>query len=175
MNLVKYFIVSIFYIIILCLIQISILNPSFIGCFSYIYILFILVYPYNGNNVLFLLLSFFIGYIIDNCLNTGGIHAFSTTLSAFLRRKLLQFFDGKSFIINRKDFSIDELPFIRKTFYIFSLILIHHFSLLILKIFKGTAFSIILLLRTIFDSIFTTILCIVYFFLKKKRNIEKIT
>ncbi|WP_185862149.1 hypothetical protein [Blattabacterium cuenoti] len=168
MNLIKSFFVSVFYIIFLCLIQISIFNPLFLilRCYSYIYILFILVYPYNGNKFLFLFLSFFIGYIIDHCLNTGGIHAFSATLSAFLRTNFLQFFDGKNFI-NRNDFSIYELPFIRKTFYIFSLVFTHHFSLLILEILKGTTFSIIFLLKTIFSSSFTTILCIIYFFFRK--------
>ncbi|WP_238784094.1 hypothetical protein [Blattabacterium cuenoti] len=102
-------------------------------------------------------------------MNSGGIHAFSSTLSAFLRLKFLQFFDGKNFI-NRNDFSIYELPFVRKTLYIFSLVLTHYFSLLILGIFKGNIFNQIVLFRTIFSSIFTTILCIIYFFFKKIKH-----
>ncbi len=168
MNLIKNFVISVFYIFFLCLVQISIFNPLFLflGYYSYIYILFILVFPYNGNKFLFLFLSFLIGWLIDHCMNSGGVHAFSSTLSAFLRLKFLQFFDGKNFI-NKNDFSIYELPFIRKMLYIFSLVFIHHFSLLILEILKGTIFNRILLFRTIFSSIFTTILCIIYFFFKK--------
>ncbi|ACY40041.1 hypothetical protein BLBBGE_003 [Blattabacterium sp. (Blattella germanica) str. Bge] len=169
MNFIKSFIVSVFLIFLLCLIQISILNPLFLGCYSYIYVLFILVYPYNRNRFVFLFLSFLIGCIIDHCMNSGGIHAFSATLSAFLRLNFLQFFDGKNFI-NRNDFSIYELPFIRKTLYIFSLVFTHHFSLLILEILKGTTFSKIILFRTIFSSIFTTILCIIYFFFRKIKH-----
>src|SRR5215469_2540767 len=102
MNLIKSFIISVFYIFFIFLIQISILNPLFLGCYSYIYIIFILIHPYNENKFLFLLLSFLIGWLIDHCMNSGGIHAFSSTLSAFLRLKFLQFFDGKNFI-NRND------------------------------------------------------------------------
>ncbi|WP_185853347.1 hypothetical protein [Blattabacterium cuenoti] len=169
MNFIRNFIVSVFFIFLLCLIQISILNPLFLGCYSYIYVLFILVYPYNRNKFLFLFLSFLIGWVIDHCMNSGGIHAFSTTLSAFLRLNFLLFFDGKN-VINRNDFSIYELPFIRKTLYIFSLVITHHFSLLILEILKGTTLSRIILFRAIFSSIFTTILCIIYFFFRKIKH-----
>ncbi|WP_185857964.1 hypothetical protein [Blattabacterium cuenoti] len=171
MNLIKNFIISLFYIFFLCLIQISILNPLFLflGCYSYIYVLFILIYPYNENKFIFLFFSFLIGWVIDHCMNSGGIHAFSSTLCAFLRLKFLQFFDGKNFI-NRSDFSIYELSFIRKILYIFSLVFTHHFSLLILKVLKGTIFNQIVLFRTIFSIIFTTILCIIYFFFKKIKH-----
>ncbi|WP_238784162.1 hypothetical protein [Blattabacterium cuenoti] len=147
----------------------SIINCLVSGIHSYIYILFILVYPYNSNQFIFLFLSFLIGWIFDHCMNTGGIHAFSSTLSAFLRLKFLQFFDGKNFV-NKNNFSIHELSFIRKTLYIFSLVITHHFSLLILKILKETNFNQIILFRTIFSSIFTTILCIIYFFFRKIKH-----
>ncbi|AGD98485.1 hypothetical protein BLBBOR_618 [Blattabacterium sp. (Blatta orientalis) str. Tarazona] len=169
MNSIKSFLVHVFYIFILCLIQISILNPIFFGWSTYIYILFIFIYSYHGNRFLFLFLSFIIGWIIDHCMNTGGNHAFSTTLSAFFRLRFLQFFDGKNYI-NKSDFSIYELPFIRKILYIFSLVLMHHFSLFILEIFKFVHFNKIILWRTIFSSIFTTILCIIYFFFRKIKH-----
>jgi hypothetical protein len=102
-------------------------------------------------------------------MNTGGNHAFSTTISAFFRLKFLQFFDGKNFI-NISSFSIYELPFIRKTLYIFSLVMTHHLSLFVLEIFKIANFSKIILLKTIFSSIFTTILCIIYFFFRKIKH-----
>ncbi|WP_113738047.1 hypothetical protein [Blattabacterium clevelandi] len=166
---IRIFFIYVFYIFFLFLIQISILNPIFFGWYTYIYILFVLTYPYRGNKSIFLCLSFIIGWIIDNCMNTGGNHAFSTTFSAFFRLKLLQFFDGKNFLI-RSDFSIYELPFIRKILYIFSLVFAHHFSLFMLEVFKVSFFSKIILLKTIFSSILTTILCIVYFFFRKIKN-----
>ncbi|AER40339.1 MAG: hypothetical protein LBQ72_02980 [Flavobacteriales bacterium] len=169
MNFIKNFFVYAFFISFLCLIQISIFNPIFFGLYTYIYILFVLVYPYRGNRFIFLLLSFTIGFIIDKFMNTGGNHAFSTTISAFFRLKFLQFFDGKNFI-NISSFSIYELPFIRKTLYIFSLVMTHHLSLFVLEIFKIANFSKIILLKTIFSSIFTTILCIIYFFFRKIKH-----
>ncbi|WP_185871656.1 hypothetical protein [Blattabacterium cuenoti] len=171
MDLIKSFIISVFYIFFLCLIQISILNPLllFLGCYSYVYILFVLVYPYNRNKFIFLFLSFLIGWMIDCCMNSGGIHAFSSTLSSFLRLKFLQFFDGKNFI-NRHDFSIYEIPFIRKILYTFSLVFIHHFSLFTLEVINSGIFNRVVLFRTIFSSIFTTVLCIIYFFFKKVKH-----
>ncbi|WP_238786204.1 hypothetical protein [Blattabacterium cuenoti] len=104
-------------------------------------------------------------------MNTGGVHAFSTTLSAFLRVNFLQFFDGKNFNnLNRNNFSIYELPFIRKIFYIFSLVITHHFSLFLLESLKTNFFNKIFLLKTIFSSSFTTILCIIYFFFRKRKH-----
>ncbi|WP_185876844.1 hypothetical protein [Blattabacterium cuenoti] len=173
MNFIKNFIFSIFFIFLLCLIQILMINPLLIGYYgyySYIYVLFILVYPYNRNKFLFLLLSFLIGWIIDNCMNSGGIHAFSSTLSAFLRVNFLRFLDGKRFLTNRNRFSIYKLSFIKTVLYIFLLVITHNFSLLILETFKETSFNKIILFRTIFSSIFTTILCIIYFFFRKIRS-----
>ncbi|WP_238858472.1 hypothetical protein [Blattabacterium cuenoti] len=112
------------------------------------------------------MLSFFLGLIIDNCMNTGGIHAFSITFSAYLRLNFLKFFDGNNFKI-QSDFSIYQLPFIRKIFYIFSLVFIHHFFLFILETLQVHQFQKIFLLRTILCSIFTTILCNIYFFFRK--------
>ncbi len=171
MNFLKNFFFSVFSIFFICLIQISVFNYYIILDWytSYIYIIFILTYSYHENRFVFLFLSFMIGWIIDHCMNSGGIHAFSTTLSAFFRLKFLQFFEGKNFLY-KSDFSVYELPFIRKFFYIFSLIITHHFSLLILEILKLSCFNKIILLKTIFSSIFTTILCIIYFFLRKIKH-----
>ncbi len=162
------------YIFLFLIVQIFILKYSFfLGNYSiYIYILFVLVYPYNNNKKYkFLILSFFIGWIIDNCINTSGIHIFSTTLSAFLRLKFLQFFDGNNFI-DENNFSIYKLPIVRQIFYIFSLVFTHYISLLILQLLKGTYFNKIILFRFILSSIFTAILCIIYFF-SKRLTIEK--
>ncbi|WP_238783881.1 hypothetical protein [Blattabacterium cuenoti] len=108
---------------------------------------------------------------MDNFLNTRGIHAFSITLSAFLRLNFLKFFDGNNFIIKKNDFSIYDLPLIKKIFYTFSLVIIHNISLLILGIFRNpNFFNSIVLLKTIFSSIFTTVLCIIYFFFRRIKH-----
>ncbi len=170
MNFIKNFLESVFSIFFICLIQVSILNPLFfLGGYTYLYIIFILIYSSHENRFMFLFLSFMIGWIIDHCMNSGGIHAFSTTLSAFFRLKIIQFFEGKNFF-KKSNFSIYELPFIRKCLYIFSLIFTHHFSLFILEILKLSYFSKIILMRIIFSSIFTTILCIIYFFFRRIKH-----
>ncbi|WP_185873311.1 hypothetical protein [Blattabacterium cuenoti] len=170
MNFIKKIVVSTFYISFICLVQISIFNnPIFLGEYSYIYIIFILIYPYRWNKHIFLFFSFFIGFIIDCFMNTGGIHAFSTTLCAFLRINFLQFFDGNNF--NQENFSIYELPFFKKIFYIFSLVLIHDISLLIIELSNGSVvINKIIFFKTLFSSVFTTILCIIYFSFRNFRK-----
>ncbi|WP_185877381.1 hypothetical protein [Blattabacterium cuenoti] len=171
MNIVKNFFISTFYIFIICIIQISIFNnPMFLGKYSYVYIIFVLIYPYRWNEYLFLIFSFFIGLIIDCCMYTGGIHAFSTTLSAFLRLYLLKFFDGNNFLI-KKNFSVYNLSFFKKIYYIFSLVIIHDISLFSIELLNGSIiFNNNALFKTLISSIFTTILCMIYFFFRKKKN-----
>ena len=63
--------------ILLLAVQVVIFNR--INLFGYInpypYILFILLYPVNGNKAGLLLSSFFLGLIVDMFLNSGGVHA----------------------------------------------------------------------------------------------------
>ncbi|WP_185877898.1 rod shape-determining protein MreD [Blattabacterium cuenoti] len=170
MNFIKNFVVSTFYVFSICLIQISIFNhPIFLGVYSYVYIIFILIYPYKWNKYIFLFFSFLIGFIIDCFMNTGGTHAFSTTLSAYLRNNFLKFFDGNNF--NQQNFSIYNLSFLKKIFYIFSLVIIHDISLLMIELLNGSVvISKIIFFKILFSSVFTTILCIIYFFLRKTKN-----
>ncbi len=170
-NYIINFFIYVFYILLFFITQISILNPLFLlgkhYCI-YIYIIFFLLYPYNNKKKYkFLILSFFIGWFIDHCMNTGGIHAFSSTLSSFLRSKILQFF-YRNYFINKNDFSIYNVRFSRQIFYIFLLVFTHYISLLVLQSLKiANFFNKLIIFRFILSSIFTTILCIIYFFFKK--------
>ncbi|WP_238785492.1 hypothetical protein [Blattabacterium cuenoti] len=141
-------------------------NPIFLGLYSYIYIVFIINIPVHENKLIVLLLSFIIGWIIDQYLNTGGMHAFSSTFFAFFRLQILKFFAGNTLIMN-KNFSIEKLSVIKKIFFIYTLIIIHHGILFILQTIHGIVFNKVFIFKIIFSSIFTLILCLILFFKKK--------
>ncbi|WP_185865032.1 hypothetical protein [Blattabacterium cuenoti] len=166
MNIIKNIFILTIYIFFLVLIQILFFEyPIFLNeCIS---IIFILTYPYKWNKYIFLIFSSFIGFFIDCFMNTIGIHMFSTTLLAFIRLDILIFFDGKN-CLNSNRFSIYNLSFLKKFFYIFSLIIMHDMSLLILELLNESAiFNKIFFLKRLSNSIFTAILCIIYFFFRK--------
>ncbi len=166
MNFIKNIIIYIFYILFLFIIQISIINPFFSG-YYYIYVITVLIYPKKWNRYLFLFFSFLIGWIMDYCLNSGGIHAFSTTLLSFFNLHFIQFFYRNRFMTNRSNVSIYHLPINKQLLYVFFLLSIHNISLLILKIIKNNDyFNQYILLKTIFNIIFTTVLCMIYFFFR---------
>lgn len=139
-------------------------NPIFVSeNYLYIYILFVLLYPYKWNKYIFLFFSFLIGLIMDIYMNTDGIHAFSTTLSSFFRFYLFRFFNTKNNFLENK--SIYNFSFVEKLFFVFSLIIIHNMSLFILELIKKTVvLNREIFLRVLLNSIFTSIFCIICFF-----------
>ena len=146
--------------------QIVIFNN--IDLFGYInpypYILFILLYPVNSNRAGLLVASFLLGLTIDLFTNSGGIHAASCLILAYVRPVFFKFAFGLSYEYQTIKIN-DRLSPERFTF-IFISILTHHFILFMLEYFKFT-FILDALLRTIFTTIFTLIVSIIIIYLFK--------
>lgn len=146
--------------------QIVIFNN--IDLFGYInpypYILFILLYPVNSNRAGLLLASFFLGLTIDLFTNSGGIHAASCLILAYVRPVFFKFAFGLSYEYQTIKIN-DRLSPERFTFILIS-ILTHHFILFMLEYFKFT-FILDALLRTIFTTIFTLIISVIIIYLFK--------
>ncbi|MEJ6792411.1 MAG: rod shape-determining protein MreD [Lacinutrix sp.] len=145
--------------IVLLLLQVLILSQvNFMGYINpYPYILFVLLFPVKNNRILFILLSFILGILIDMFLDSGGIHAAATVTIAFIRPASLKFSFGAVYEHNAIKFG--NVDFGQRITYITILTLIHHFILFLLEIFN---FSQILLVlkNTLFSSIFTILLCL---------------
>ena len=146
--------------------QIVIFNN--IDLFGYInpypYILFILLYPVNSNRAGLLLVSFLLGLTVDLFTNSGGIHATSCLILAYIRPYFFKFAFGLSY--EYQTIKINErLSPERFTFILIS-ILTHHFILFMLEYFKFT-FILDALLRTIFTTIFTLIISVIIIYLFK--------
>lgn len=132
--------------------------------FCFPYILFILLYPVNGNRHLLLLLAFLLGICQDSLLNTGGPHAVACVVLAFLRPTLFKFAFGISY--EYQTIKINERIDPDRLLFIFLAVFIHHFILYVLEEFR---FSLIpaALLRTLCSGIFTLLVCVITIYLIK--------
>jgi len=143
-------------------------NIDFLGFINpYVYILFILLYPVNSNQLLFLLVSFFLGLSIDIFSDSGGIHAASCIVIAFLRPSILKFSFGVSYEYN--NVKVSNTPFGSRLTYFFLLVIIHHLVLFNLEVFN-MSHTLFVLKLTLFSSIFTTLLCMIFMILFSKKN-----
>ncbi|TRX21072.1 rod shape-determining protein MreD [Flavobacterium franklandianum] len=158
--------VNIFRFILLLAVQIIIFNNmNFLGYISpYPYILFIILYPVNGNKSGLLAASFFLGLCMDMFSNSGGFHTAACVVLAYYRPYLFKFAFGLSYEYQTIKLN-DVLTPERFTFLLFS-VLIHHLILFTLEVFKFTL-VLDILLRTLLSSAFTLIICIIIIYLTK--------
>ncbi len=97
-NCFRFLFLVLFQVLILRHIHISgLINP-------FVYILFIIVLPFNVSRGLLLILGFLSGLIIDYFYCTVGMHAFACLLIAFLRPYLLRL------IIGGRDYDMNNTP-----------------------------------------------------------------
>lgn len=158
--------VNIFRFILLLATQIIIFNNmNFFGFISpFPYLLFIILYPVNGNKSGLLLASFVLGLIMDMFSNSGGIHATACLALAYFRPFLFKFSFGLSYEYQTVKLN-DVLTPERFSFILLSVV-IHHLVLFVLEAFQFSFFWDILL-RTILSSVFTIIICIIIIYLIK--------
>ena len=160
---------GLFFLFLLCL-QVFILNNiNFLGYINpYLYIAFIFLYPLEENKFPLLFLSFILGISIDFFSDSGGIHAFSTILIAYTRLFFVRVYFRK--IPSDYPFFKLKSESIGKVFnYVVTLTLIHHFIYFSFASFSFQNLSIVLL-NTLYSSIFTLILFFLgtYIFKKSK-------
>ncbi|GAB2779898.1 rod shape-determining protein MreD [Salinimicrobium soli] len=143
--------------ILLLLLQVLLLNNiNFMGYINpYLYVLFLILYPFNGNQTLFLLLSFLLGLGVDVFEDSGGINAAACLVVAYIRPVLLRFSFGVSYDYQTIKFSSTQ-PGSRIS-YIAIMVFVHHFVLFLLEFFNFAHF-LLLLKKTLFSGLFTIIL-----------------
>lgn len=128
------------------------------------YILFIMLYPVNGNKAGLLVTSFLLGLSVDMFLNSGGAHAAACVTLAYLRPTFFKFSFGVSY--EYQTVKINERLSPERFSFILISIVTHHLILYLLEFFR---FGLILeiLGRTILSTIFTLIICIITIYLIK--------
>ena len=155
--------------LILVLVQILVLNHiNFLGYLNpYLYIIFILLAPININRSLFLILSFFLGLLIDMAGDSGGIHAAASLTIAYIRPVILRSAFGLSYEF--QTVKLGNVSFGERLVYVTLMVLIHHLILFSLEIFN---FSHILIIakKTLFSSVFTIVLTMLVLVLFRRKD-----
>lgn len=150
----------------LVLVQVLILNNVQLGGYinPYVYLVFILLLPVDVAGWLLLGSSFALGLTIDMFLDSMGMHAAASVLLAFCRPAIVRL------ITIRSDFEPGTIPTISNRglnwimTYSFLLILIHHFALFFLEIFRFAEFW-STLYRIILSTLFTFVFVVLGYFI----------
>ena len=157
--------------VVLILVQVLLLNNiHFLGYMNpYVYILFILLLPFETSRWALLIMAFALGLSVDLFSNSLGIHAAACVFAAYFRP------DVMSLITSRKEYepgvepSIADLGF--QWFLMYSLILVslHHLVLFLLEVFRFSNFF-STLGHSILNVLFTVLFIILsqYVFYRKK-------
>ncbi len=139
--------------------QVLILNNIQLGGYinPYFYVYFILLLPFETPRWLLLISSFLLGLTIDLFVNTPGVNAAACVLMAFARPFII------TSISTGTEFQMGHSPSLRNQgvkwfgYYTVILVLIHHFGLFYLEIFRFSEFF-STFFRVLMSSIFTLLL-----------------
>ncbi len=133
-------------------------NIQFSGYINpYVYILFILLLPFEIPSWLLLLLSFFTGMIIDFFSGSPGMHSSSTLLIGFLRPYILRAISLRDGYEPGSDPSMLLYGFRWFMTYTLIMVIIHHTALFYLEVFRFSEFfrtGLRVILSSLFSAIF---------------------
>lgn len=100
----------------------------------YLYFLFILWLPFSITRFNLLLVSFFLGIVLDYFLGTPGLHAAPCVLIAYLRPFLINMLISQEGAeLNYAEPSIKSMGFAPYSLYVLVFTFIHHFYLVLIE------------------------------------------
>jgi rod shape-determining protein MreD len=171
---VRLVIINILRFIFLIFLQVLVLNNlQFCGLINpYLYVLFILLLPFETPGWVLLIIGFFTGLSVDAFMDTLGLHTSATVIMAFLRPFILRIIaprDGYDAGTSPK-LQIFGLPWFLR--YSFILIFAHHFVLFYLEVFRLSDFF-TTFMRIILSSVFTILLVFLSQIFMYKKRIDK--
>lgn len=154
----------------LILLQVIVLDNVRIGGYinPYLYVLFILMLPFETPKWLLIISAFFIGLFVDVFSGTAGIHAAASVFMAFLRPNIIKMVSA------RQDYEPGTQPTLRdlgfKWFFTYALVLVsaHHLVLFFMEVFTFTEFF-QTFFRTILSVMFTLFLLIISQYLVSRK------
>ncbi|MDD3875635.1 MAG: rod shape-determining protein MreD [Bacteroidales bacterium] len=160
--------------IILIALQVFILNKvQFSGYINpYLYILFIILLPFETPKWLLLILGFLLGLTVDFFVQTPGMHASASLFMAFIRPFVIASVSSKREYEQGIQPVIQDLGLNWFLTYASILTVAHHTLLFLIEAFHFNEFF-ITIGRVLISSIFTLLLIVItqYLFYKPKRNI----
>ncbi len=159
--------------IVLVLVQVLIIKNIELGRFinPFLYVLFIIVLPFETPKWVLILSGFILGITVDMFYDTMGMHAAAAVFMAYIRPSILNLFSP------REGYEFGTQPTIQYLgvpwFISYSgiLIVLHHFVLFYLEVFRFSEFF-YTLLRVLLSSVFTLLLVVItqYLFHNKKET-----
>ena len=157
--------ISIFRFIALVFLQLFVLNNiQFSGFVNpYMYVMFILLLPFEIAGWLMLLLAFTLGLVIDFASNTIGYHTIATVFMAYLRIHLLRYISPHDGYESGMTPTISSLGFTWSIKYISILTFAHHLLLFFIESFRLSDL-LFASLRALASSVFTVLLIVIYQF-----------
>jgi len=155
-------IVNLLRFIILVFIQVFLLKNITLYDLStpYLYILFILLLPFETPNILLFILAFMLGLTIDAFYDTPGLHATTCVLLAFVRVLFISITVQKEGFDNEPEPTLSIMGFRWFFTYAITLTFIHHFFLFNLEVFRFSEIQ-YTLTRVVLSTIFTVFLMLV--------------
>ena len=147
--------------ILLILIQVLIFNTlNFLGFINpLVYVIFLYWYPIKGNRALFMVTSFFLGFIIDVFSDTMALHATATLTVAYIRPVLMRFCFGVNYEF--QNFSFKNTTKVQRLTFLGLLILIHQIVFFSLEIIS-LSHVLLIFKRVLATGIVTLILCALF-------------
>src|SRR6195952_110479 len=138
----------------------------------YLYILFILLLPFEIPNLLLYALAFILGLTIDAFYDTPGLHTSSCVLLAFVRILFISITVQKDGFDNEPEPTLSVMGL--RWFFAYALVLTlaHHFFLFNLEVFRLSEIP-YTLSRFVLSSIFTVFLMLLSGFLFYRRRERK--
>lgn len=126
----------------------------------YLYILFILLLPFETPNIVLFALAFILGLIIDAFYDTPGLHTTACVLLAFVRILFISITVQKEGFDNEPEPTLSIMGF--RWFFTYALVLtlFHHFFLFNLEVFRFSEIQ-YTLSRVVLSSLFTVFLILV--------------
>ncbi len=157
----------------LILLQVLVLNRiSFYGFLNpYVYILFILLLPFETPGWLLLTLSFITGLSVDLFCGTMGLHAAAAVFAGFVKPGVVKLVGEKPDYDITTQPTLKEMGFKWFLAYAATLTLLHHLVLNFIDVFSFREFW-QTIFRVLLSSVFTLlfILLIEYIFTSRKEN-----
>jgi len=150
---------TIFRFIFLILLQVWVLNNIQLGGFinPYVYILFILLLPFETPGWFVILLSFLLGLFVDMFTDTLGMHASASVFMGFLRQYVLRSISAREGYEKGTSPRISDYGFVWFFKYSLLLVFLHHLFLFTIEVFNFGTFHLVLL-RTVLSTLFSTAL-----------------
>ncbi|MBB3058646.1 rod shape-determining protein MreD [Mucilaginibacter gotjawali] len=138
----------------------------------FLYILFILLLPFEIPNVLLFVLAFITGLTIDAFYDTPGLHASACVILALVRIFFISVTVQKDGFDNEPEPTLSNKGLRWFSTYVITLTLVHHFFLFLIESFSISGLPYIIG-RFLLSSLFTVFLILItglIFFRKKERK-----